>query len=114
MRRIVCRFDDESDFLRQFTWTRGLGADDAADFMFVGEFCLDHGEDITLTAMVSGGREQCHLQMTVLDAVPMCMDRPDGVRVYKHHARVVPKDAVWLLAFRQKMSTRRWIEELAA
>lgn len=115
MRRVVCRFEDESDFLRQFRWEQAAGSvDDAADFMFVGEFALEVGEAIRLTALVSSHREQCHLEMRVLDAVPMAVDGQGGARVFRYRARVAPQDAIWLLAFRQKMSTRRWLEEIAA
>ena len=60
MRRIVCRFDDESDFLRQFRWQQSssASADRAADFAFVGEFELPPGEQIRLTAMVSSNRDK--------------------------------------------------------
>ena len=112
MRRVVCRFDDESDFLRQFRWQQAAAGFDAdADFMFVGDFALEPGEQIKLTALVSAHREQCHLNMTVLDAAPMGADKG---RVFRFRARVAPEDAVWLLAFRQKMSTRRWLDEIAA
>ncbi len=117
MRRVVCRFEDESDFLRQFRWEQAVGSpcralmDEAADFMFVGEFKLEPGEHIRLTALVSSHREQCHLNMTVIDVAPMASE---SGRVFRYRARIAPEDAVWLLSFRQKMTTRRWLEEIAA
>jgi len=107
MRRIVCRFEDPHDFLRQFSWEQA--ADKSADFAFVGAFSLEPGERIRLTALVSSLREQCDLAMCVLDVVPMAVDAADGVRVFRYRARVSSEDAVWLEAFQQKMSAlRRW------
>lgn len=111
MRRVVCRFDDESSFLRQFQWEPADCVDDAATFMFVGEFALDLGEQFNLNALVSSHREHCHLRMTVIDRTVEC---DEDELVFRYRARVAPEDAVWLLAFRQKLSTRRWLEELAA
>lgn len=112
MRRIVCRFEDESDFLRQFQWERAAGrADDAADFSFVAEFELPVGTAVRLTALVSSHREQCHLNMTLASVEAVGSEQG---RVFRYRAHVAPEDAVWLLAFRQKMSNRRWLQELAA
>lgn len=115
MRRIVCRFTDESDFLRQIRWHQGAtGTDQAADFMFVGDFALNPGERVRLTALVSRAREQCHLDVTILDVLPVAVDGDSGTTVFRYRARVAAEDAVWLLAFRQRMSARRWLEEIAA
>lgn len=112
MRRIVCRFEDESDFLKQFRWTRATCA--TADFSFVGEFQCEPGETIHLTALVSRSREQCNIEMRIVDVVPLAMDRNgEAMRVYRQRARVAPADAIWLRAFETKMATLHRIEQAA-
>lgn len=114
MRRIVCRFEDESDFLKQFRWTRATT--EQADFSFVGEFALEPHEQIQLTALVSSSREQCHLRMHVVDVSPMAIDNRgcETRRLFRYRARVVAEDAVWLEAFHQKVSMLHRIDRAAA
>jgi hypothetical protein len=112
MRRVVCRFEDESEFLRQFWWTRA--GSPQADFAFVGGFQLEPGEEIRLTTMVSRTREQIDLRMRVLDATPMVIDDESGApRLYRHRARVTDEDAVWLEMFAKKLNTLRRIDQAA-
>jgi hypothetical protein len=112
MKRVVCRFEDESEFLRQFWWTRAGST--RADFSFVGEFELAPGEQIRLTTLVSRTREQIDLQMRVLDAAPMAIDQDSGApRLYRHRARVADEDAVWLEMFAKKLNTLRRMDQAA-
>lgn len=112
MRRVVCRFDDESEFLRQFWWTRAESP--RADFAFVGQFRLEPGEEIRLTTMVSRTREQIDLRMKVVDTRPMASDEESSApRLYRHRATVADADAVWLEMFAKKLNTLRRMDQAA-
>ena len=109
MRRVVCRFEDESDFLSQFNLNRRTG-----ELQFLAEFPLETGEEIRVTTLVSRLREQCDLRMQVVDARTLALDEGDESRVFRYRARVLAEDAVWLEMFAKKMTTLFRVESAAA
>ncbi len=100
MRRVVCRFDDESEFLAQVNHRRRGG-----ELHFLAGFELADGEVIQLTALVSSSRQQCNLRMEVVGRRALAVDGSDGTRVFRYRVRVASEDAPWLEMFAQKMST---------
>lgn len=108
MRRVVCRFDDEADFLRQVNSNRHKG-----ELQFLAEFSLESGEDIRVTTLVSRLREQLDLHMTIVESRPVAVDRADGTRLFRYRARVAPQDAPWLEMFARKMSMSHGVEAAA-
>lgn len=108
MRRVVCRFDDEADFLQQMNLRRHPG-----ELQFLAGFALPIDEEVHVTALVSRSREQCGLRMRVVDARPLAVDALDGTRVFRYRVRVASEDAPWLEMFAQKMSTMRRVEAAA-
>jgi len=108
MRRVVCRFDDEADFLRQVKTSRSTG-----ELQFLAEFSLEAGEDIRVTTLVSRLREQCDLRMQVVDSRPLAVDGTGGTRLFRHRARVAPEDAPWLVMFAKKMTMLHRVDAAA-
>ena len=109
MTSVICRFEDESDFLKQRDLAARAGTD--TGFVLFGEFDLETGERASLTVLVNSARERTTLGFEVIERTPVARDGMETAetsgQIYRYVVDVTDGDEVWLDMLDQKMAMRR-------
>lgn len=105
MRRIICRFEDDTEFLRHLQ-RPPLSSDEPPSLSFLARFGLKIGEVVRVSIIIADPGERHDLHMRVADRHPT-LHRADGNTRFSYRATATEGDAPWLEMLAQKFDTAR-------